>query len=165
MLRNGWHTLWYDSICRWQVVTSATSNIGCFWEFFLYYWVTIQNGTSTMKISIWSHEHSRAHATILVTFALLKKARCEEMIDIMASILQWWFWGLRNWLDIHIQEKSVFIDGIWLTREIVTICWGLGLVLCCTIWTMMTYIALANFVMHLVLPHRFHRPQLGDRPF
>ena len=53
----------------------------------------------------------------MIIFVFLKKAICEEMINIVASILQQCFasGGIRYQLNVCIDEKAVFTNGSWQT--------------------------------------------------
>ena len=50
----------------------------------------------------------------MVIFVFLKKAICEEMINIVALILQQCFasGGIRDQLNVCIDKKAVFTNGI-----------------------------------------------------
>jgi hypothetical protein len=46
-----------------------------------------------------------------VIFVVLNKAFRKEMINIPALILQLHFVSISDWLNVHINEKPIFVNG------------------------------------------------------
>lgn len=58
--------------------------------------------------------YSRAYSTIPVVFAFKRKGRREKMLNIAASVF---LQLIRDGLDVHIDEKTLFIGDI--TRHVI----------------------------------------------